>query len=101
MLGGEVSIPNGLVHGVDVAAIHHRMQQRVQVLLDRATPHIGRRWAGWAACALLYVTRVALLRGFYIVSYALAIYNLNLLLGFLTPAWESREGEPPGRPPAR
>ena len=25
------------------------------------------------------------LQGFYIVSYALGIYNLNLLLGFLTP----------------
>ncbi|MEW5302439.1 MAG: hypothetical protein WDW36_005226 [Sanguina aurantia] len=28
---------------------------------------------------------VGYLRGFYIVSYGLAIYNLNLLLGFLTP----------------
>jgi hypothetical protein len=34
---------------------------------------------------LLYTLRVWFLRGFYIVSYGLGIYNLNLLLGFLTP----------------
>merc|ERR1712188_181213 len=32
-----------------------------------------------------YFVRVWLLRGFYIVTYALGIYNLNLLIGFLSP----------------
>jgi len=35
--------------------------------------------------AFVYVLRVWYLQGFYIVTYAMAIFNLNLLLGFLTP----------------
>lgn len=34
---------------------------------------------------LLNWSPLCCLQGFYIVSYALGIYNLNLLLGFLTP----------------
>merc|ERR1719460_91396 len=33
----------------------------------------------------IYFVRVWLLRGFYIVTYGLGIYNLNLLIGFLSP----------------
>jgi hypothetical protein len=46
---------------------------------------VAYRWAGLAFFALIYLLRVYLIEGFYIVTYALAIYNLNLLLGFLTP----------------
>jgi hypothetical protein len=35
--------------------------------------------------AALFAFRVYWTRGFYVVAYALAIYNLNLLLGFLQP----------------
>ena len=59
--------------------------QRYQVLLDKATPHTGYRWAGWLALALLYFLRVYLVQGFFIVTYALGIFNLNLLIGFISP----------------
>ncbi|PON94390.1 Retrieval of early ER protein Rer [Trema orientale] len=35
--------------------------------------------------ALIYAFRVYLVLGFYIVSYELVIYILNLLIGFLPP----------------
>ncbi|EFN54082.1 hypothetical protein CHLNCDRAFT_25335, partial [Chlorella variabilis] len=56
-----------------------------QVLLDKSTPHILYRWLGLAGVVLIYAVRVFFLQGFYIVTYALAIYMLNLLLGFLSP----------------
>lgn len=34
---------------------------------------------------LIYVIRVYFVEGFYIVSYGLGIYILNLLIGFLSP----------------
>jgi hypothetical protein len=46
---------------------------------------------------LAYTVRVYLLRGFYIVTYGIAIYNLNLVIGFLTPAFDP-EAEEPGLP---
>lgn len=46
---------------------------------------------------VFYFIRVVLIKGFYIVSYALAIYNLNLLLGFLTPQFDP-ETEGPSLP---
>ncbi len=68
-----------------VAAWQHKLEVTVQRLLDRSTPHIAGRWAALGLVVLLYTLRVWYLRGFYIVTYALGIYNLNLLLGFLTP----------------
>ena len=59
--------------------------QWLQQLLDKSTPHVGPRWAAWGALLLLYGLRVYLLAGFYIVTYGLGIYNLNLLIGFITP----------------
>ncbi|KAL4440327.1 hypothetical protein ABPG75_003328 [Micractinium tetrahymenae] len=61
------------------------LARRLQVLLDKSTPHTLYRWLGLVAVLLLYAVRVYLLKGFYIVTYALGIYNLNLLLGFLSP----------------
>ena len=60
-------------------------RSRLRRYLDAAAPHVGPRWAGLALGVLAYGARVYTLKGFHIVTYALAIYNLNLLLGFLTP----------------
>ena len=56
-----------------------------QKLLDLSVPYIGRRWAISALVACVYCVRAYLLKGWYIVSYGLAIYQLSLLIGFLTP----------------
>ncbi|KAK9113084.1 hypothetical protein Scep_020603 [Stephania cephalantha] len=56
-----------------------------QYYLDRSTPHTMQRWIGTLAVASIYVLRVYYVQGFYIVSYGLGIYLLNLLIGFLSP----------------
>jgi hypothetical protein len=43
------------------------------------------RWLALAICLALFMLRIVLLQGFYVVAYALWIYLLNLLLLFLTP----------------
>lgn len=68
-----------------VAAQLAQLQRKVQHYLDKTTPFIAYRWIALAAVTLTYALRVYYLRGFYIVTYALGIYNLNLLLGFLSP----------------
>lgn len=60
--------------------------QRFQHVLDKTTPHVYGRWVALLLVIIVYGIRVFLLKGFYIITYALGIYNLNLLLGFLTPA---------------
>ncbi|GFR39946.1 hypothetical protein Agub_g23 [Astrephomene gubernaculifera] len=62
-----------------------RLSQRLQHFLDRTSPHTTARWICLVVALFCYVARVSYLRGFYIVSYGLGIYNLNLLLGFITP----------------
>jgi hypothetical protein len=42
----------------------------------------------------VYALRVYFVQGFYVVTYALGIYLLNLLIGFLSPP---RPPPPPGR----
>ncbi|CAK9134992.1 unnamed protein product [Ilex paraguariensis] len=56
-----------------------------QHLLDKSTPHVLRRWIAFFVIAIIYIVRVYLVEGFYVVSYALGIYILNLLIGFLSP----------------
>ncbi|GAU26059.1 hypothetical protein TSUD_225210 [Trifolium subterraneum] len=59
--------------------------QQYQHVLDKTTPHVLRRWIGFSVVAFIYVLRVYFLQGFYVVSYGLGIYILNLLIGFLSP----------------
>jgi len=61
------------------------LRRRSQILLDKSTPHSVLRWIGFAVLAFLYLLRVWYLQGFYIVTYGLGIYLLNLFIGFLQP----------------
>ncbi|KAI6699291.1 hypothetical protein NL676_013615 [Syzygium grande] len=61
------------------------VSQRYQHLLDKSVPHLSRRWIATLAVACVYLVRVYFLQGFYIVTYGLGIYMLNLLIGFLSP----------------
>ncbi|CAN4082961.1 unnamed protein product [Withania somnifera] len=56
-----------------------------QHFLDKTTPYLFYRWIAFFFIAVLYVVRVYLVEGFYVISYALGIYILNLLIGFLSP----------------
>ncbi|CAH1422266.1 unnamed protein product [Lactuca virosa] len=56
-----------------------------QFYLDKSTPLPVHRWLGTLGVASIYVLRVYYLEGFYIISYGLGIYILNLLIGFLSP----------------
>ncbi|KAJ8637829.1 hypothetical protein MRB53_012096 [Persea americana] len=61
------------------------VSRRFQHLLDKSTPHMIGRWAAFVTLALVYGLRVYLIQGFYLVSYGLGIYILNLLIAFLSP----------------
>jgi len=58
---------------------------RHQKFLDDLTPHLTVRWAATLILSLLYIIRVYYLQGWYIITYALGIYHLNLFIAFLTP----------------
>jgi len=58
---------------------------RYQYYLDKAVPYTISRWIVSFIVVALFVLRVVLLQGWYIVCYALFIYYLNLFLAFLTP----------------
>lgn len=73
--------------------------QRYQKLLDDLVPHTALRWSLTTVVVVVYVLRVLWLQGWYIVSYGLAIYLLNLFISFLTPKFDpaQREEEEIGR----
>ncbi|KAG9160936.1 hypothetical protein Leryth_008740 [Lithospermum erythrorhizon] len=53
--------------------------QRYQHLLDKTTPLIVQRWMFLMIVALIYGVRVNIVKGFYIITYALGIYIIQLL----------------------
>lgn len=59
--------------------------QIYQGLLDKWTPHTKVRWGSAGLLVILFLLRVFLCQGWYIVTYALGIYHLNLFIAFLTP----------------
>jgi len=73
-----------------------RLKRIAQTQLDRTVIYPWERWIFFAFSLGLYVVRVYFAVGFYIVSYALAIYLLNLTIGFLSPAFDPEEGDEDG-----
>jgi len=61
------------------------LSNRHQYFLDRATPYLAARWIFAIVISIAYILRVYFLQGWYIVTYALGIYLLNLFIAFLTP----------------
>jgi Rer1 family len=59
--------------------------KRFQYLLDKTVIYTTWRWLGFVALLALYFTRIYFINGWYIVTYGLGIYLLNLFIGFLTP----------------
>jgi hypothetical protein len=69
-------------------------ERKLQQFLDASVPHTAARWAVFSAVVVLYTVRVMLLKGFYIVTYGIGIFNLNLVIGFLTPAFDPDQDAP-------
>jgi hypothetical protein len=67
------------------AGVFQDITRKYQYLLDKSSPHILYRWIFFVVIFGIYFTRVYLLNGWFIVTYALGIYLLNQLIGFLSP----------------
>nr|CAG4651408.1 EOG090X0FVI [Simocephalus serrulatus] len=62
-----------------------RLGQSYQSLLDKSTPHPVSRWIFTFLLITVFLARVFFSKGWYIVTYALGIYHLNLFIAFLSP----------------
>ncbi|CCE66001.1 hypothetical protein TPHA_0O00290 [Tetrapisispora phaffii CBS 4417] len=56
--------------------------------IDKTVPHVKVRWASLSGFILLFLTRVVLAQGWYVVCYGLFIFLLNQFLAFLTPKFD-------------
>lgn len=65
--------------------------RRYQKLLDDITPFALQRWVAAIILLIAYLIRVSIVGGFFIISYALGIYLLNLFIGFLSPQVDPEE----------
>ena len=88
--------PNPLSPVNPVTRFFRSMSRVQQVYLDRSVVWVKTRWALYMTALVLYTLRVAALNGFFIVTYGLAIYMLNLLIGFLSPAVDPEEEDDSG-----
>ena len=66
----------------------HSFLQMYQSFLDSLVPFQVPRWIFSVLLLVVYGIRVFYLRGWYIVTYALAIYLLNLFIAFLSPKFD-------------
>ncbi|XP_061759760.1 protein RER1 isoform X3 [Nerophis ophidion] len=75
------------IHGKPnvVTTFFTRIGQIYQSWLDKSTPYSAVRWGSTLLLTALYMIRVYILQGWYIVTYALGIYHLNLFIAFLSP----------------
>ena len=69
-------------------------ERKWQEYKDRSTIYTKGRWGSFAALLLIYCVRVYMLNGWFIITYGLGIYLLNLLIGFLSPAMDSEQDGP-------
>ncbi|KAG7665022.1 uncharacterized protein J8A68_001429 [[Candida] subhashii] len=59
-----------------------------QEYIDRIVPHTIERWIGFGVLLCVFLIRIFIGQGWYIICYALGIYLLNLFLAFLTPKFD-------------
>ncbi|SGZ56997.1 CIC11C00000000973 [Sungouiella intermedia] len=67
---------------------YQKIQVTYQKLLDRSVPFYVRRWSAFGALLVIFMVRIFIVQGWYIICYALGIYLLNLFLAFLTPKFD-------------
>jgi len=84
----EILVVHGMEETAEPAGIAQLVQaQRVlQRYLDKTVVWVRVRWAIFAVLLVLFAARVYLKQGYFVVSYGLGIYMLNLFIGFLSPA---------------
>ncbi|XP_049778017.1 protein RER1 [Schistocerca cancellata] len=80
---GDDTVSNS--KGNVVVLFWKRLQQRYQKFLDDVTPYTTARWIFAVLLILGFLTRIFVLQGWYIITYALGIYHLNLFIAFLSP----------------
>ncbi|EGV66569.1 retrieval of early ER protein Rer1 [Yamadazyma tenuis ATCC 10573] len=59
-----------------------------QKLIDQSVPHKYYRWGLFGGVLFIFMVRILVSQGWYIICYALGIYLLNMLLAFLTPKFD-------------
>ncbi|XP_063232689.1 protein RER1 isoform X2 [Bacillus rossius redtenbacheri] len=85
MMQGDDLVSSPVSRSNAIVLAWKRLQQMYQLWLDASAPHPVSRWAATCLLLLGFALRVFLGQGWYIVTYALGIYHLNLFIAFLTP----------------
>ena len=75
-----------------ILSLKTSLTRQFQYYLDKSVPQITARWIALGLLVLIYCVRVYFLQGFYIVTYGLGIFLLNLFIGFLSPLEEDVDG---------
>eukprot|EP00494_Astrolonche_serrata_P023732 UN23990 len=65
--------------------LYRSLTRRFSQFLDQCVPHYIARWLFLVCLLGAYFYRVHIIQGFYIITYGLGIYLLNMFIGFLTP----------------
>ncbi|ANB14977.1 Rer1p [Sugiyamaella lignohabitans] len=72
----------------DISLKLAKYKQLYQTYLDKSVPFTLQRWVGFGVLLVVFMLRIILSQGWYIVCYALGIYLLNLFLAFLQPKFD-------------
>ncbi|KAJ1399126.1 RER1B-like protein [Ochromonadaceae sp. CCMP2298] len=67
--------------------------RKFQYVMDKSSPMVLYRWLAFSGIFGLYLLRVYMLNGMFIVTYGLGIYLLNQLIGFLSPQFDPEESD--------
>lgn len=68
-------------------------QIKYQQLLDKMNRYPLLRWTGSIILLILFILRIVIYQGWYVIAYGLFIYLLNLLIFFLSPQVDPEDEE--------
>jgi hypothetical protein len=77
-----------------LSRLKRSIARQYQTNLDNSISYLITRWILLLLFVILYCIRVYLLSGFYIVTYGLGIFLLNLFIGFVSPLEEESNDGP-------
>lgn len=72
---------------LDIVSVRFRRALQVyQHYVDKCVPHKMNRWVAFGVLLTLFMVRIIMAQGWYVVCYTLGIYLLNLFLAFCSPS---------------
>ena len=77
--------------GIDFENYLFIVKRKYQIIIDKMTPFVYRRWAAFGLSLITLLIRMYIKKGYAVIAYLLGLFYLNSLMLYLAPIEDPEE----------